>query len=423
MKARARNGLLIALGAVVLIVVIVILAIGPMISSRVRAAADKRALDIQYGGSSYRFSHVELSNVTIRPKGSRALVITAPTVDAKVEFTTPYYVVIPRADVAVTGGFDEVLKALGPVRKADEALPAAERLPIDVQAGTFKWKEPLGEDTAINFSTWTAEIRPKETLMHAALKNGKLDLPQVSFSGLAVDLRRVTAPSEKIDLRATLAGESGQATFEAHRNDGNNDFDLNVDSLELGSAAPKIPALDLSKSVANGDAHAEWSSDGELRSNGKLSLSKLRLPPIKAGPVSLSIGGTVKVAWKGSPKKGKPGVMTIDDAKIEVTLGGKARSVKIRGDVSIGEDARGPYNVNLSWEAGPFPCSEIAGDLAGPLAKGLVSGVVSGNVNAKGTIKGDPTELKSLKQSVELLEGCTVDVGKGLGGMLKDLPF
>jgi hypothetical protein len=418
-----RRGLFIALGIVVVLIVAVILAIGPMIRSRVEAAASKRGLEVQYSGSSYRFSHAELSSATVTPKGSKAIVIAAPTMDARLQFMTPTWVIIPRADVTVNGSVDDVIKALDPVKKADAALPADERLPIDVQGGTFKWKQPLGEDTSVAFSSWTAEVRPKESLMHAVLKGGKLELPQLSLGGITVDARRVTSSGEKLDFKATLAGETGHAAFEAHRKDGNNDFELSIEALELGTVAPKIPGLNFEQAVADGDAHAEWSGDGELRSNGKLSVSKLRLPPVKAGPVSLAIGGTVKVSWKGSPKKGKPGTMSLDDAKVEVTLGGKARAVKVRGDVSVGEDAHGPYLVNLTWEAGPFACAEIAGDLAGPLAKGLVSGAVSGNVNAKGTIKGDVTEIKSLKQSVELLEGCTVDVGKGLGGMLKDLPF
>lgn len=418
-----KRGLLIALGVVVVAAVVTLIAIGPMVRSKVRAAADRRALDVEYQGSSYRFSHVELSTVTIAPKGSRAIVLTAPTVDARVSFMTPSWVIIPRADVAVTGEIDDVIKALEPARKADAALPMVDRLPIDVQGGTFKWKQPLGADTAVSFGAWKAEVRPRESLMHAALSKGKLDLPQFSLSGIAVDVRRVTTSGETLEFRASLAGESGSAALEAKGQDGAHTFDLTFEKLELGTASPKIPGLDLSSTAIDGSAHAERSEKGDLKSNGKLAISRVKLPPVKAGPVSLSIGGTVKVTWKASPKKGAPGTMMIDDGKVELTLGGKARTVKVGGTVSIGDDARGPYLVNLTWDAGPFACAEIAGDLAGPLAKGLVTGAVSGNINARGNIKGDVTELKSLKQSVELLEGCSVDVGKGLGGMLKGLPF
>lgn len=418
-----KRGLLIALGVLVLVAIVGFLAIGPMVNSRVRAAADKRALDIEHQGVAYRFSHAELNTVTITPKGSRAVVVSAPTLDARLQLATPTWVIVPRADVVVTGSVDEVVKALSAVRKADETLPAEDRLPIDVQSGTFKWKEPLGEETAVSFPSLTAEIRPKESLMHAALKKGKIELPHFSLAGIAIDVRRVTAPGEKLDVRATMDGEEGHASLEAHRHDGDTELDLTLDGLNLGSASPKVPGLDLASAVADGEAHAERTAEGAIRSHGKLAVSKIRLPPIKFGPVSLSIGGTVKVTWKGSPKKGSPGTMTLDDAKVEVTLGGKVRVIKVRGDVSIGADARGPYLINLSWDAGPFACSEIAGDLAGPIGKGLVAGAVSGNVNAHGTIKGDLTELASLKQTIDLLEGCTVDVGKGLGGMLKGLPF
>ena len=418
-----KRGILIGAGVLVVVIVATILAIGPIANGKVRAAADKRALDIAHDGVAYRFTHAEVRNATITPKGSKKVVITAPLLDAKLQLATPTWVIVPRADIAVSGSVDDVLKAIDPVRKADQTLPLEDRLPIDVQAGTFKWKEPLGEETSLSFGVLTAEVRPKEARMHATLKNGKVELPQLTLTGLMFDVTRTTASGEQLDVKARLDGEEGHATLEAHRHDGDKELDLTVEAFALGSALPKVPALDLSKAAIDGSVHAEQTSEGAIKSNGKLSFSKLRLPPIKAGPVSLSIGGTVKVTWKGSPKKGSPGTMNLDDAKVEVTLGGKTRTVKIRGEIAIGEDAHGPYLVNLTWEAGPFACSEIAGDLAGPLAKGLVTGAVSGNINAKGTIKGDITELSALKQSVELLEGCQVDVGKGLGGMLKGLPF
>ncbi len=418
-----KRGVLIAAGVVLVLVIATILAIGPIANGRVRDAAEKRALVIAHDGVAYRFTHAEVRNATITAKGSDKITIRAPSMDAKLQLTTPTWVIIPRAEVAVMGSVDDVIKAIDPVRKADAALPASERVPIDVQAGSFKWKEPLGEESAVHFGSLVAELRPKESRMHFALENGKLELPHLALSGLAVDLTRTTTKGEQLDLRASLDGEEGHAALELHSHDGDKELDLTVDGFGLGTASPKIPALDLSKAAIDGSAHAEQDHEGRFASNGKLTFSKLRLPPIKAGPVSLSIGGTVKVSWKGTPKKGSPGTMTLDDAKIELTLGGKTRGVKVRGDVAIGEDGHGPYLVNLTWEAGPFACSEIAGDLAGPLAKGLVSGSVSGNVNAKGTIKGDVTELSSLKQSVELLEGCVVDVSKGLGGMLKSLPF
>jgi hypothetical protein len=418
-----KRGILIAAGVVLVLGLGSCLAIGPIANGKVRDAADKRALSIAHDGVAYRFTHAEVRNATITAKGSNNLTVRAPTMDAKLQMTTPTWVIIPRAEVAITGSVDDVLKAIEPVRKADAALPATERVPIDVQGGTLKWKEPLGAGSSVSFGSLIAELRPKELLMHFALKNGKVELPQLTLGGLAVDLTRSTSSGEKLDLRVTVANEDGHLELVAHDHDADKDVDLTLEGFSLGEATPKVPGLDLSKAAIDGTAHGEQDHGGAFRSNGKLTFSKLRLPPIKAGPVSLSVGGTVKVTWRGSPKKGSPGTMTLDDAKIEVTLGGKTRVVKVRGDVAIGRDAQGPYLVNLTWEAGPFACAEIAGDLAGPLAKGLVAGSVSGNVNAKGTLKGDVTELASLKQSVEILEGCNVDVGKGLGDMLKTLPF
>ncbi len=79
----------------------------------------------------------------------------------------------------------------------------------------------------------------------------------------------------------------------------------------------------------------------------------------------------------------------------------------------------GPHTIKLDWDAGPFACSEIVADLGGAPANGLVSGAVSGNVQARGTLRRDLAELDEMKQTIELLEGCKVDVGKGLGGLVK----
>jgi hypothetical protein len=409
--------------AIVLVVLLIafFVAITPMINARVKDAADKRALEIAHGGSSYRFTRVELSDVTITPKGSKLVTIKAPTMEAKLHGTSPTWVIVPRADVSVNGALDDVVKVMRGVRDADAKLTVEERLPIDVTDGSFKWKEPFGEGSSLSFSKMTATVRPNESLLKASLKNGKIELPQVSFAGLSVDVSRSVAKGETIDLRAALSGDEGKAVVEAHRHDGATEADVTVESFSLAAASAK--GLDLSAAIAAGSAHAERTEDGAIKSNGKLSVAKLKLPPIKVGPVSLAIGGAVKLTWKGSPKKGAPGVMILDDAKLEATLGGKTRVVKLKGEVAIGETGEGPYTVKLEWDAGPFPCAEIVGDVAGALAKGLIGGAVSGNVQAHGTLRGDLADIEGMKHSIDLLEGCKVDVGKGLGGLMNGLPF
>ncbi len=408
-------------GIVVVLVVVAFFAISPMISSRVKAAADRRALEITYGSSAYRFTHVELRDVTITPRNSKLVSIRAASMDAKIQGTQPTWVIVPRADVSVSGAFEDVVKVMAVVREADAKLLGDERLPIDVEDGSFKWKAPLGERSSVSFAKMTATVRPKESLLKASLKNGKLELPTVSFGGLSLDVSRSVAKGETIDLRAALNGDEGNAVLDVHRKDGATEADLTVESLSLAAASAK--GLDLSAAIADGTAHAERDEEGAIKSNGKLSVAKLKLPPIKVGPVSLAIGGAVKLTWKGSPKKGAPGVMVLDDAKLEATLGGKTRVVKLKGEIAIGESGEGPYTVKLEWDAGPFPCVEIVGDVAGALAKGLVAGAVSGNVQAHGTIRGDLADVEAMKHSIELIEGCKVDVGKGLGGLMNGLPF
>lgn len=414
-----------AIVALVLVVLLVVgfLAITPIVNARVKDAADKRALEIAHGGVAYRFTHAELRDATITPRGSKLITVRAPTVDARLHGFSPSWVIIPRADIQVSGALDDVVKSLRVVRDADANLPPAERVPIDVQDGTFKWKNPLGEGSSVSFAKVTSTIRPNESLMKASLKGGRLELEDATFSGLSLDVSRSVAKGEKIDLRAALKGGDGDAVVEVHRHDGATEADVTVEAFSLSDVTVKTKGLDLSSAIADGSVHAERDEEGAIRSNGKLSVAKLKLPPVKVGPVSLVIGGKVAVTWKGSPKKGAPGVMNLDDARVEATVGGKTRVVRVRGEISIGETGEGPYTVKLDWDAGPFPCAEIVADFGGALAKGLVAGAVSGNVQARGTIKGDLAEVEAMKHSIELLEGCQVDVGKGLGGLMNGLPF
>ncbi len=414
-----------AIVAIVLVVLLVVgfLAITPIVNARVKDAADKRALAIAQGGVGYRFTRVELSDVTITPRGSKLITIRAPSVDARLHGFSPTWVILPRADIQVSGGVDDVIKALRVVRDADAKLPPGERVPVDINDGTFKWKGVLGEGSNVSFGKLTSTIRPNESLMKASLKNGNVVLEGAALSGLSLDLSRSVAKGEKIDLRAALKGGDGDAVLEAHRRDGATEADLTVDSFSLSAASVKAKGLDLSNAVADGSAHAERDEEGAIRSNGKLSVAKLKLPPINVGPVALTIGGKITLTWKGSPKKGAPGVMNLDDARVEATVAGRTRIVRVRGEISIGETGEGPYTVKLDWDAGPFPCSEIVADFGGALGKGLVAGAISGNVQARGTIKGDLAEVESMKHSIELLEGCKVDVGKGLGGLMEGLPF
>lgn len=416
----------VVLAVLALVAALVFFVVVPrVVAAKIEAAASRRALTIAYGSAAWRFTRAEVRDATITPKTGKRVTLRAPVIDARIHGLSPSWIIFPRLEATVSGGLDEVVAAIDPVRKADEALPLAERLPIDVQGGTFTWKEPFGDGSSIVFGDMRATVRPDESLVTATLRKGRVTLPHLSLEGMSVDAKRSTKGGERLDLRASLTdgGEEGHARVEAHRVDGETTLDVDVERFGLSNAAPKLPGLDLSLSVVDATVHAERSADGAVRSSGKLAITKLRLPPMKVGPVSLVVSGTVRVSWKGSPKKGAPGTMVIDDGKVEVVLGGRTRVVKITGEVALGETGDGPYVVKLDWEAGPFPCAEIVGDFGGALAKGLAANTVSGTVRARGTIRGDLSEIDDLKKSVELLEACKLDVGKGLGGLLEGLPF
>jgi hypothetical protein len=409
---------------VVLTIVLWIFVIPSVVAGKVEAAAQKRRLAIAHGSVAYRFTSATVNDSTLTVVGSKAVTIKVPTIEAKLSGLRPSWVIVPSADVSVNGSVEDALAALQEIRRADEALPLEERAPVDVSAGKFAWKSPFGAGTAINFSNIQAWVRPADGVATVKATGGKLDLATIAVSGLSFEATRKTKPKETIDVVGRLSGD-GSARLDAHRSPEGDALDLVIEDLGVGDLTPKVQGLDLSKANVAGEAHAERSSDSEMKSSGKITITKIKLPPAKVGPVSIVIGGTVKVTWKATPKKGAPGVMKLDDAKVEVTLGGRTRTIKVTGEIDVGEKAEGPYVVKLDWDLGPIPCSEIAGDLGdamtGGLAGGLLANAVSGNVSVHGTIKGDLGE--GPKRTMDIKEACKVDVslGKGLGGLIPGL--
>ncbi|MGZ3473412.1 MAG: hypothetical protein ACXWUG_03200 [Polyangiales bacterium] len=425
MKRKAAIGMGAAAALVVVLVILWVFVIPAIRASTLAAAVAKRKLTIAHGSVAYRITSAVVDDSTLGVVGSKAITIKVPTIQAKVSGMRPSWVVIPSADVSVTGSLEDALAALQEVRRADEALPADERVPLDVTAGKFAWKSPFGAGTSIAFSQIAAWVRPTDGVATVKASGGKIDVGTLVIGGVSFEATRKTIPKETIDLVAKLSGD-GSARLDAHRSPSGDVADLEIDDLGVGELTPKVPGLDLSKANVAGEAHAERSSDSEMKSSGKITITKVKLPPVKVGPVSISIGGTVKVTWKASPKKNAPGVMKLDDAKVDVTLGGKTRTIKVTGEIDVGEKAEGPYVVKLDWDLGPIACSEIAGDLGdamtGGLGGSLLAGAVSGNVSVHGTIKGDLGE--GPKRSMEIREACKVEVslGKGLGGLIPGLP-
>lgn len=420
---RNKRAMIVAIvvGALLALTALVVFVVVPrVVAAKIEAAASRRALTIQYQSAAYRFTRAEVVDATITPQGSKRVVLRAKTLEAKIQGLSPYAVVIPQLDATISGPLDEVQKALEPVRKADEALPAAERLPVDVVAGSVTWTSPLGAGSSFVFKDLKVALRPAESLASVSLGKGKLTVGGVSFDGVSVKIDRRTSSGERIDLRASL-GED--ATIEASKKNGALLLDVDVAKFALDQAPSAVQGVDLSSAILDATLHAERDADGAVKSNGKVQLTKVKLPPVKAGPISLGFGTTVKVTWKGSPKKGKPGTMLLDDAKVEITLGGRARVVKVSGEVGIGDDGTGPFEVKLDWDAGPFACSEFAADATSGIVKGIAGNAIGGTVKAHGSLKGDVADPASLKKTLDITEACTLDVGKGLGGLINGLPF
>ncbi len=429
-RSASRTGPIVAVvcGLAVVVFAIVWLVVIPrVVASQIAAAAEERALAIQHGSTRYRFTYAEVDAVSLTPKGKKSVVITAPTIEARLSGLRPSLLTMKSAEVSLAGSFESVLRALDPVREADRKLPEDRRVPVDLASGKVRWKSPLGDDTALAFDGLAASLRPTE--LKVQLRKGRLELPTTTIEPLSVDFVRNTAKGdEAIELVAKLDGDDGAARVEAHHAAAGSSLEASFEGLSLHPFAPKVDGLDLSKATLEGEISAERDEDAAVSSKGKLTFAKVHLPPVSVGPVSVVIGGTVRVQWKASPKKGAPGTAKLDDARVEVVLGGKTRTVKVAGEVSVGEEGEGPYTAKLDWEAGPIACSEIAKDLAGAVAGGLASDLagsaVSGNVTVKGTLRGDLADLDAMKRTFEIIEACKleIDVMKAAGGLLKSLP-
>jgi len=407
---KKRRRTIIAIVAVSLAVVVLVLAVvvKRVVANKIAEAAEKRALVIDYASSSFWFSRVTLTDTVIRPKATDKIKITAPTLTAKIAALRPYYVEIPRVEITMSGTVEEVLASLGAVRDADAKIPPEDRMPIDVQTGSFNWEKPLGNKSSIYFSRVTLAVRPIEGQVHAELGNGKIEGPRFSFSPLALTLDRKRTGAA-VKLAAVLDPQgAGELRLDATRGPDGDTAELTLKDFAPRSLHLKDVFFDVAKTTVDGTASLSRSSEGAVRSNGKLVLDHLDLPPIKLGPITAAFGADARIFWKGTPKKGSPGTMTLDDTRIEIVIRGKTRVLKITGEVSLGEKGEGPFLVDARYDLGPIPCGEIASGVGG-LAGQLVSGSIIGNVSINGTIKGDLAAMDKAKTTASFSQNCGID--------------
>jgi hypothetical protein len=417
--ARKGTALAVVLGVLAVLLAIVValaIAVPRVVASKVDEAAKKRALIVKYGGMGLPLGTATLRDVTIRPAQAGAgdkVQLTAPRIEAPLDGLTPTAIRVPSATVKLDGSVEEILAAVEAVREADAKVPSGERLPVDVLAGTVSWKDLAGDGSSLKFDSLVLAQRPAAGTLSLTLGKGKLTLDDVTLAPLDVTVKRNAKgkSGETLSMNGTIAAEDGAAKLTAQRDDDGDTLTLTIDALPLAAiGAGQTNGVDLRKAQLDGEITASRSPEGALRSEGKLTVSDAKLPPIKASSFTFQIGGQVVTKWKGSPKKGAPGTLHLDEASIEVKVAGRSIVVTIGGDVSLGPKANGPFAVHLTWSLPKIDCAGLVAQAGG----GVAASVVTGQVSASGTLDGDPSTPSKLKLVKTIDVGCTVDVTKAL---------
>jgi hypothetical protein len=412
-KKKARRGtvaLAVAFGVVLLLLLVFFVVLPRIVAAKVADAANRRALQIEYGFPTLGFSSASLSNVVIRPKASDSVVVTAPSLVADISWFSPRGIRIPSAKVTLRGPMKDVQAAADSVREADKQIPRAERLPVDVEHGTLEWQEPLGDASTITFDEMVLHHVPESDSLDATLSGGKVKLGSVTLSPLSLKLTR--RKGGDTHLVATLSKNA--AKLDAFHDEEGDRGELTLEDLHPSEFDSSVKGLDLSKTRLDGTASYARTADGAVRSKGTITIAKLALPPIKVSVLSISLGTTLRVSWTGTPKKGTPGTMKIDNGKLEIAVLGKTRVVTFTGEVSVGEEGNGPVVGKLEWATETFQCNDLS-----PL------GGVEGTFSATGTLKFDLADLSSAKISPSIKQSCKLSgaaIPGGLGGLLDAVP-
>lgn len=393
-------------GSIVVVLLLVFFVVLPrIVAGRVRDEADKRALSIDFSTPTLSFSQVTLRSVVVRPKSSEAVKIEAPTMDADLSGFSPSFIHLPGALATIVGSPSDVSRATDEVRAADGKIPPENKLPIDVVGGKLQWKDLLGSGSALSFDTLSLVHDPRPgaaTSLDVKVSNGTLSVSPVTIAPIKAHLSQ---RKKKIHLTSSLQNDA--ATIDFSRDVDGDVLDVAFDHLQPKDVEGKIAGLDLSKASIDGAMSYARDADGAASSKGEITASKIHLPPISIGPLSVALGTSLRVKWKATPKKGKPGVMKIESGALDIAILGVTRTVVFGGELEVGEEGTGPFKGNVTWSTETFQCSD------------LVKGV-SGTIGASGTLGFDLADLGAARLRPKIDMNC--DITAGIGNFLQQIP-
>ncbi len=220
-RAIRRRTLLwvgVPLGAVVLLGVIGLLAVGPIVRGRVAKEAARRRLDVDVGSVHPGFFAVRLGDVRVAMQGVPG--VEARLDGVKVDLTAGFSVrevTVRGGRVSVDGAPEDVAKRVREFRKAGgggESSGAAKKTPITVEDLALAWTTPDGEiagtglrfsrdDAGVMHASCTHFAAPLHKGLHADVTGGEIELgADGALRRVAADALAIVQSSDKTEAPA-----------------------------------------------------------------------------------------------------------------------------------------------------------------------------------------------------------------------------
>jgi hypothetical protein len=150
-RRKPPLAILIPVGVVLLLLIVLGFAFGPIVRGRVQKEADRRKLDIEVGSVRPGFFAVSLRDVKVKPRGVAG--IEAKLDDVHVDLTAGLSLQEVKAkggSITVEGELEDVIERLTEFRKSSSPAASSSsssspsKTPMSVEGVSFSWKLPSG---------------------------------------------------------------------------------------------------------------------------------------------------------------------------------------------------------------------------------------------------------------------------------------
>ncbi|HEY8080330.1 MAG TPA: hypothetical protein VIF62_39640, partial [Labilithrix sp.] len=214
------------IGAVALLVVIGLLAFGPIVRARIAKEAARRGLDVEVGSVRPGFFAVKLGDVRVGMQGVPG--VEARLESVKVNLTAGFSVrdmTVHGGRVAIDGAPEDVAKRIREFRKGGggESGAASKKTPIVMDDLALAWTTPDGEiagsglrfardDAGAMHASCTHFEAPIHGRLHADVSGGEIELgPDGALRRVAADALAIVQSSGKAESAAPAISASSAA--------------------------------------------------------------------------------------------------------------------------------------------------------------------------------------------------------------------